>query len=509
MLHEGRMTSTSDTHLTTRLDVQGRDLEPCYSRQAREFPYPLEPSDYGNMKRLRARYAHALRWVPEQKAWIVFDGSHWQWDPHGFTVQMMAQETIEYAIRREWQMTENGDDAKSLDKWAKKSHNKTPIDRMVKLVKAHVAMPLADLDPDPYLLGVGNGTLDLRTGELREPRRDDWITRPLDVEYDPEAEAPAWASFLETVQPDAEVRRYLQRCAGYTLTGSIEEQAVFILYGDGSNGKSSFLRAVHNVLGPMARTTPDTTFMGRSNRHPEALADLVGARQVLVTESGEGTSTLREGVIKSVSGGENVSARAMYGKRFEYAPAFKVWLAVNELPTVRGSNKGIWRRLVPIPFDVTIGAADADRDLPRKLREEAPGILAWLVRGCLDWQDHKGLSDTLAQPQRVVQATATYRQDMDHVGRFLEDACERPGPDEDTPHVASADLYEVARLWYRDEGLASALPSKPHFGRKLKKHGVTSVTKRIERRRTRCRVGVRIRPEWLDALDKERDGFAF
>lgn len=479
-----RDTNQDSTNLPFRIDSEETDR-----LQPREFTRTFDTTDVDNARRLIHRWGDNLRYVPERDEWMVWDGNAWSFDDA--QARRWAVETMEYARRKEHKLAATGDHGTELAKHAKRTLSGRKLDRMLERAAdaRQVRAPLGTLDSDPWLLAVGNGTLDLRTGELREPRRSDYLTRTVDVDYDADAEAPVFDAFMRKVQPDQERREWLQRAAGYTLTGTLREQAILLPVGDGMNGKSTFVEALAHVLGDgLAKSTQDKTFAGRRDQHPEALARLRGARMVSVTETGH-QSKLREGMVKAVTGGERITARFLYEDSFEFRPSFTVWFPVNELPTVMGSDKGIWRRLIPVPFDVTIGQAERDYDLPAKLRQEAEGILSWAVQGALAWQDGGGLQDD--QPASISTAKARYKVSMDHVGRFVHDVLET-----DPKGLVPLDtLYEVAQEWFRREGVGC--PTKPVLSRKLsKQHGIETKRRTVGEGRQRVKVGVSLQSAW-------------
>jgi putative DNA primase/helicase len=283
-----------------------------------------------------------------------------------------------------------------------------------------IATQATDFDRDPFLLTVRNGTLELRSGQLRPPCSEDLITRATRIMYDPEAQCPRWLQFLgEIFSMDVDLIDFIQRAVGYSLTGDTREQCLFILYGNGANGKSTFLEIVRMLLGPHATTTPFATFMVQRNvgAPRNDLAALVGARLVLASEAGQDAG-FDEAVVKQVTGQDMISSRFLYGEFFEYKPQFKIWLATNYKPVIRGGEDAIWRRLRLIPFNEQFKGARKDSLLLDKLRAELPGILAWAVRGCLDWR-----MNGLGIPPIVNSATTEYRDESDQVGRFVSEQC--------------------------------------------------------------------------------------
>jgi putative DNA primase/helicase len=375
-------------------------------------------TDTGNAERLVARFGGILRFVPKWNRWLIWDGTRWRVDELG-EIQRFAKETVR-AIYQESSRSEDGVAAK-IAKHAIRSEGESPRRNLISLARAEAGIPLAAerLDSDPWLLNLRNGTLDLRTGELRPHRALDLITRRVDIDLDLSARAPRWEAFLaEIMAPHPELIPYLQRVAGYALTGSTREEVMFILYGTGANGKSKFLESMRACLGPFCAQTPtETLLVKKEGGIPNDLARLQGIRLVTAVETEDG-KRLAEARVKALTGGDTITARFLHQEFFEFIPQFKIFLAVNHKPVVRGTDPGLWRRIHLIPFSVTIPEEQRDRELLEKLRSELPGILAWAVRGCLEWA-----RDGLKPPETVLTATKAYKDEMDVVGDFIEEKC--------------------------------------------------------------------------------------
>ncbi len=311
--------------------------------------------------------------------------------------------------------------AAATAKWAKKSEGDPRMSAILSIARSEPGIPVLPdaLDRDPMLLNCKNGTLDLRTGELRPHRREDLITKCVSVEYDPTAECRVWLAFLDKIMGGkSDMVAFLQRAVGYSLTGSIREQCLFLLHGTGSNGKSTYLEVLRELLADYCEQTDFATFLEKKNDQiRNDVARLRGARFVSAVEVAE-ARRLDEALIKSVTGGDTVTARFLYGEFFEFVPAFKLWLAANHKPVIRGTDHAIWRRVRLVPFTVTIPDEEQDKDLPAKLKAELPGILRWAVEGCLAWQ-----RDGLRPPEEVIKATASYREENDIVGQFVTENC--------------------------------------------------------------------------------------
>ena len=401
-------------------------------------------SDLGNARRLVALHGADLRYCYPWGRWLVWDGTRWADDLTG-EVWRRAKD-VPRALYLEAGRTADEDTRKAAAKWALNSETATRLYAAVTLARSEPGIPVIPdaLDGEPWLLNVMNGTLDLRTGELRPHRRADHISKLAPVLFDPEADCPQFDAFLERVLAnDRELIAFVQRAVGYSLTGDVSERALFILHGAGRNGKSTLLEAIRDALGEYALRTPTTTLMvQRSDTIPNDVARLKGARFVSASETEDGRR-LAESLIKDLTGGDTVSARFMRAEWFDFRPTCKVWLGTNHKPVIRGTDNAIWDRLKLIPFTVRIPEAEMDTHLGDKLRLELPGILAWAVRGCLAWQE-KGLET----PAVVTAATAEYRDEMDVLAAFMAE-CVIEGPNLE---IAKGALYNAYRRWCDEAG---------------------------------------------------------
>jgi putative DNA primase/helicase len=269
------------------------------------------------------------------------------------------------------------------------------------------------------LLNVLNGTVDLRTGELREHRREDYLTKIASVEYDLNAACPVWDKCLSRwMDGNADLIGYLQRVFGYALTGNVSEHALWFLYGSGANGKSTLLMTLLAMMEDYGCQAISELLMQRANeQHPTERADLFGRRFVATIETDEG-KRLAESLMKQMTGGDRIRARRMREDFWEFAPTHKIFLAANHKPAIRGTDYAVWRRIKLIPFTVTIPDEEKDAHLPDKLKAELPGILAWCLRGCLEWQ-----RSGLGEPDEVRQATASYQAEQDTLAEFFAECC--------------------------------------------------------------------------------------
>jgi putative DNA primase/helicase len=304
-----------------------------------------------------------------------------------------------------------------------KSEAAPRINAMLDLARSEPDIPILpeQLDRHPWLLNCPNGTLELQTGTLREHRREDYITKLCPTPYDPNATAPQWEAFLSRIfDKKSGLIAYVQRMLGCCLTGDVSEQLVWIFWGVGANGKSTLLNTFIEMLSNdyAIKAAPELVMVKRGETHPTERADLFGRRLAVCVETDEGRK-LAEALVKDLTGGDRQRARRMKEDFWEFTPTHKIILCTNHKPAIAGTDHAMWRRVRLIPFTVIIPEAEQDKRLPEKLQAELPGVLAWCVRGCLDWQ-----RDGLGLPEEVKAATAEYRLDQDLVGRFIADMCD-------------------------------------------------------------------------------------
>jgi putative DNA primase/helicase len=296
---------------------------------------------------------------------------------------------------------------------------------MAALAESEPGIPVTpdDLDRDAWLLNVNNGTIDLRTGQLREHRREDLLTKLAPVDYTPGAHSALWERFLRDVTGgDEALIAFLQRAVGYSLTGSTEEEVLFFVHGPAASGKSTFVEAVKAILGGYAMTADFEAFLARptSGGPRNDVARLAAARFVVSIEVDEGKK-LAQGLVKTITGGDTVTARFLYQEAFEFKPAFKLWLAANHKPQVGHHDAALWRRIRCVPFDRPIPAERRDPEVKKRLTDpaaEGPAVLNWAIEGCLRWQDSR-----LGTAPAVLAATEAYREEMDALADFFAARC--------------------------------------------------------------------------------------
>lgn len=401
-------------------------------------------TDNGNAIRLIQAHGNDLRYLVKSAEWLVWDGTRWKPD-HSGEVMRRAKDTVRRMYRNASAMTDEVE-RRNLATHALRSESSSRLEAMIHLAWSEpgIAVQPGTMDADPWLFNVQNGTLDLRTGRLRPHRRDDMITKMAGCPYLENADAPTWDKFLSKIMDgNAGLLAYFRRCVGYSMTGSVREQKLFMPHGSGANGKSTALNTLRAVMGDYATPAArDLLLTKPGDNHPTVLADLDGVRMVLGSETDEGRH-LAESLVKQLTGGDAMKARRMHKDYYYYQPQFKLWLAVNHPPIVRGTDHAIWRRIQRIPFTVTIPEAAQDKDLPAKLQEEFPGILRWCLQGCMEWQ-----AQGMDTPTTVSVATDEYRADMDIMGAFLEARCERS----ESARTSKRDLYDAYCLWCAASG---------------------------------------------------------
>jgi putative DNA primase/helicase len=422
----------------------------------------LALTDMGNAERLVHRHGHDLRYCQALGKWLVWNCKRWLIDL-GAEIFQRAKDTTR-AIPEEAHGAAGSAYAEILEH-AIGTESAARQQAMVKLAanERSVQVQVAELDADPFLLNVENGTVDLRMGKLLPHAREHLCTKLAPVSFDPEATAPRFAEFLLQIMDGRQhLVDFVQRYCGYACTGDVREQVLLFLHGDGSNGKSTLLNVLIGVLGDYAhQAVPDLLMAKAQESHPTEVAELVGRRTVICTEVGEG-KTMDEVRVKQLTGGDVMKGRYMRQDFFSFVPTHKIFLASNPKPNIRGADHAIWRRILLLPFDVRFSDGQKDPLLGDKLKAESSGILNWLVQGCLKWQ-----AMGLQPPDVVREATAQYRSEEDLLAPFFEERCVF-GASVSAP---AGELYNCYVEWAQQSRLKAVLTQKK-FGSRLRLKGL-------------------------------------
>lgn len=464
--------SRSEVERTVRDGIEKGKLQPRVptptpraSMPALPPPSNYRPTDAGNADRMADRFGERVRWSEgvQGDGYLIWDGLRWAPDTMRQVdriTRLVAEDVVAHAdvldqtlraamasasdpptAAEARRINELRQEARVWAAWSRQSEMVGHLKAMQTVVRERIAVRQELLDADVWALNTQTGIVDLTTGASRPHDREAMHTKIAGA--GPHGECPTWLAFLTRIMGgDADMVGFLQRVVGYCLSGSTREQCIFILYGNGSNGKSTFLDTLRAVLGDYVMHARADTFMRdpRGGGIPNDVAALRGARVVTASEPEQGEQ-LDESLVKEMTGDAAITARFMRGEFFTFTPRFKVLLATNHRPVIRGTDHGIWRRIRLVPFTETIAEAEKDRELPTKLLAERDGILAWAVDGCLAWQ-----RIGLAPPDAVQVATEDYRTDMDVLGEFMSEMCIRAGV------VKNLDLYEAFSKWQLANG---------------------------------------------------------
>jgi putative DNA primase/helicase len=427
--------------------------------EVHEAERPPAFTDEALALRFAEMYADRLRYVALWSRWLIWDGKRWLFD------DTLAAFDLARKICREAAAACNKQRVSSVLASAK---TVAAVERLAKADR-RLAASVDQWDSDPWLLNTPGGVIDLRSGERRPHRPSDHFTHLTAV--DPGGECPNWHQFLDRVTAgDKDLQAFLQRMAGYGLTGITREHALFFLYGTGANGKSVYVNTISGSMGSYHRSAPIETFtVSNVERHPTDLAGLRGARQVTAVETEEGRRWA-EAKIKTLTGGDRISARFMRQDFFDYTPQFKLLIAGNHKPGLRSVDEAIRRRFHLIPFTVTIPPDERDERLAERLKTEWPGILQWMIEGCIAWQKHR-----LAPPEAVTKATAAYLEDEDAISAWI-DECSTRDPD---AFEKSSDLFASWRGWADKAG--EHVGTMRRFAQMLEVRGFNSLRKHAGR----------------------------
>lgn len=447
-------------------------------------------TDAGNAEAFASMYRDKVVFDHRLKRWLIRGEHRWIAD-HVSEVRLLAKDVARRRLRAAAELVDEDRRKKSV-RHALSSESRQRLDAMIELAKAEPGIADAgeSWDADPNLIATENGVVDLAAGVLRPGRPDERITLAVTVPYRPEAECPRWERFLhEIFRGDEALIAFMQRAIGYSLTGDVTEHALFLLFGTGRNGKSVLLNTLRRLAADYALNLPFSAFelIGRSQLTPE-LALLPGKRLVTSSETNDG-ARLNEARIKAMTGADPITANPKYATPFEFTPVAKFWLAVNHLPVVHDDSEGFWRRVKLIRFERIFTESERDPFLEQRLAEELPGILAWAVRGALDWKE-RGLDP----PRSVVGATDSYRTESDPLADFIATRCVMG----DALTVSAGALYLEYAAWTDALGMpVRERLTTTAFGRRI---GERFAKKPTNRGKVYSGIGLR--------AQRDGDGFA-
>jgi putative DNA primase/helicase len=425
------------------------------SSNIRSLPAAFNHTDLGNAERLVAHYRDRVHYSGQRKKWLLWDGTRWRWD-ETFAIERMAKRAVR-KIRQEAASLE-GKEATRVFQFALQSESAKAIKAMLSLAQSEDGVPImvSDLDADPYLLNAPNGTIDLRTGEIRDHRRTDLITRTTGVKYDANAQSKVWDRvLLEACGGDSELALYLQHVIGYSLIGLPLERALFFLYGPPGTAKSTLIDAFHAALGDYAQAADFDTWLLKpqvgGNRGD--LVRLAGARLVTSSETKPGVKW-DEKLLKGITGGDTLTACAKYENEVSFKPACTLLFAANDAPAAREDDDGFWARMRRIPITHQIPPERQDKSLKRQLREpeHQQAVLAWAVKGCAMYTALNGFPRCAA----VEESTTEYRAELDHFSMFLSDRTETG----EGYFVSRRDLRRSYVVWAEEVGRKVLLDDK-------------------------------------------------
>jgi len=422
-------------------------------------------TDLGNAERFVSTWGHMVRYSYERKKWLTYTGKQWEWDSGAQTARMAALSVRD--IYAEAYGEEDSELRTQLAKHALHSENDSRITAMLNLSHYLVSINIDRLDRNGWLFNCNNGTIDLKTGKLLPHHMNDYISILAPVNYNPDAKCPKWLEFMHFLtNGDTELQAYLQRAVGYSLTGETSAQVIFMLYGLGSNGKSTFTTIIRKlVAGYGDRLDIDDLLMkdrGANSGPKDGIASLANKRFVLASEIPD-NKNLNVGLVKDLSGEDSLKVRRLYEHGFEFRPSCKLWLYGNHKPVIKDTTLSIWRRVKLIKCDSVMPEENRIEGYGEKyLDPELEGILAWAVAGCLSWQ-----KQGLGSAEAIKTATASYQHDSDILGDFMEDCCVI----EAGATVAKSELKTRYHDWCQENGIEPI--TQRTFKSRLTEKGIT------------------------------------
>lgn len=453
--------NTFTTDSAEAKDVYGFNQAPLKEKKTP----PRSWDDMGMAQRFLDRFPDNFLYSFTDKKWYVFNGSYWEQDNQGL-IEKAADKVINNLKNESLVIQDDVDKDKAQKAWQKfikSERSRSSKVNMINEIKHLVSVLHSEWDKEKMMLNTPSGYIDLTNGTLHDHDYKKMFTQETGVDFTEKVDCPQWLEFLDqTFNHDKEVIHFAQKAMGYSLTGSNSEQVMFIPYGNGRNGKSVFLNVLKYVAGSYAKTMNAETIMQKRNNSSQGpssdIARLESARLVISSEANEG-DRLDESLIKQMTGGDTLVARYSYGSDFEFNPTFKLWMATNHMPNIHGTDEGIWRRLVIIPFNHTVKKENVDKNLEDKLKAESMGILKWAIDGAMMWQ-REGLNE----PDSIKSAGKGYREEMDVIQAFVDENCQiNPGFS-----VKAFELFNAYRDWADETNNWKGM-SNTKFGREISK----------------------------------------
>lgn len=420
--------------------------------------------DTGNADRFIDRYGNLYRYSYTKKNFYVYDGTKWREDTTG-AMRTLVDEMIKDLKHEKLVVPEElkSEDLEKVEaefaKFKKRTRSTNAKKNIIDELKHRMPVEQDEFDVDDMLLNLTDGYINLASGDHHKHDIEKMFSLQANTDYSDKMEPVVWKQFLEDIfAGDMDVINFIQKALGYSLTGSIREQKMFILHGKGRNGKSIFTETISEILGTYSSNIQADSLMVKQNKGA-ANSDIARLNNVRFVTSSEPNEGFRfdEGLVKQLTGGDKITARFLYGTEFEFTPNFKIWISTNHKPIIRGTDDGIWRRMVLIPFNVQIPDHKVDKDLKFKLLRESPAILNWMVEGAYLW-----MKEGLTIPDSIAEAGREYRTEMDVLEHFIEDTCNRV----DGYEESAKDLFETYKTWADESGEYKM--NKNQFGKKMK-----------------------------------------
>ncbi|MBS4461208.1 DNA primase [Aerococcaceae bacterium zg-B36] len=449
-----------DVYQPFTLNISDEALKGSGKPKIRQTSFSYD--DMGNAQRFMSAFGENVLYSYINKVWYYYANKYWAVDELGKVYSMadyiannIHKEPVSVSDPTNEKLVEEA--VKALSKHVKATRSVKGKRNMLEDVKHHVSVAPNEFDANGLLFNTQNGYIDLANGHLMEHSKEKKFTRISFAEYREDAECPRWLAFLDEIfEGNKELIDYMQRAIGYSLSAETSEQVMFILLGNGRNGKSVLLNVLNDVFGTYAMNIQPHTIAIKGNvsggANPD-IARLQGARFVTTTEPNRGMK-FDEGVIKQITGDDKLTARFLYGTDFEFKPEFKLWMATNYKPIITGTDEGIWRRMVIIPFNYYVTPDKVDKRLTYKLKEEITGILKWCVEGYQLWREN-GLNE----PKIIAEQRHEYRNEMDMVAQFVEETC-IVNP---LASVKASELWQFFRDWVKENNEYDKMSSKRFY----------------------------------------------